>query len=76
MSPRAPRINAAKLLQALKRDGWEQVRQSGSHVTLKHPIKTTSVTVPKHAQVIIKPKTLEAILKQADLTTDDLRRLL
>jgi predicted RNA binding protein YcfA (HicA-like mRNA interferase family) len=76
MSPRAPRINAAKLLQALRRDGWEQVRQSGSHVTLKHPTKPTSVTVPKHAQVIIKPKTLEAILKQAGLTIDDLRNLL
>lgn len=35
MSPRSPRINAVELLRALKRDGWEQVRQSGSHVTLQ-----------------------------------------
>jgi len=76
MSPRSPRINAAELLRALRRDGWEQVRQSGSHVTLKHPTKSGNVTVPKHAQVILKPKTLEAILKQASLTTDNLRDLL
>jgi predicted RNA binding protein YcfA (HicA-like mRNA interferase family) len=76
MSPRSPRVNAVELLRALKRDGWEQVRQSGSHVTLKHPTKPSIVTVPKHAQVILKPKTLEAILKQAGLTTDDLRDLL
>lgn len=76
MSPKSPRINAVELLRALKRDGWEQVRQSGSHVTLKHPTKPGIVTVPKHVQVILKPKTLEAILKQASLTTDDLRDLL
>ncbi|MBA2392000.1 MAG: type II toxin-antitoxin system HicA family toxin [Ktedonobacteraceae bacterium] len=69
-------MNAVELLRALRRDGWEQVRQSGSHVTLKHPTKPGIATVPKHVQVILKPKTLEAILKQASLTTDDLRDLL
>jgi predicted RNA binding protein YcfA (HicA-like mRNA interferase family) len=76
MSPKMPRITAAELLRALRRDGWQQVRQSGSHVTLKHPTKPSIVTVPRHAKVIIKLKTLETILKQAGLTTDDLRELL
>jgi len=76
MSPRLPRITAFQLLRALKRDGWEQERQSGSHVILKHPTKKGHVTVPKHARVIIKPKTLESILEQAELTIDDLRELL
>jgi len=76
MSPKSPRINATQLLRALRRDGWEQIRQSGSHVMLKHPHKPGHVTVPKHATVILKPKTLESILEQAGLTVDELRELL
>ena len=76
MGQKLPRITAFQLLRALKRDGWQQVRQSGSHVTLKHPAKSGSVTVPKHASIVIKPKTLEAILEQAGLTSDELRELL
>jgi predicted RNA binding protein YcfA (HicA-like mRNA interferase family) len=76
MSPRLPRITAAELLRALRRDGWQQVRQSGSHVTLKHLRKRGTVTVPKHGHVILKLKTLEMILEQAELTADDLRELL
>ena len=73
---RLPRITAVQLLRALRRDGWQQVRQSGSHATFRHPVKLGSVTVPRHAGVIIKPKTLETILEQAELTADDLRQLL
>ncbi len=76
MSPKLPRITAAQLLRALRRDGWEQVRQSGSHVALRHPTKRGQVTVPKHASIILKPKTLESILEQAGLSKDELRELL
>ena len=76
MGQKLPRITAMELLRALKRDGWEQVRQSGSHVILKHADKGRHVTVPKHATVTIKPKTLETILKQAELTANQLRELL
>lgn len=76
MSPRLPRITAVELLRALKRVGWQPVRQSGSHVTLKHSIKQGSVTVPRHANVIIKSKTLSSILEQAGLTVNELRELL
>lgn len=76
MSPRSPRITAAKLLRALSCDGWKQVRQTGSHVILRHTLKPGRVTIPMHANVIIKPKTLEMILKQAEITSDDLKELL
>ncbi len=76
MSPRLPRITAVDLLRALKRDGWQPIRQSGSHVTLQHPTKSGHVTVPKHAHVIIKLKTLASILEQAELTVSDLLELL
>jgi len=76
MSEWLPRVNAAELLRALGRDGWQIVRQSGSHATLKHSTKSGYVTVPRHADVIIKPKTLASILKQAGLTVEELRNLL
>jgi predicted RNA binding protein YcfA (HicA-like mRNA interferase family) len=76
VSPRQPRITAAQLLRALTRDGWDQHHQTGSHLYLKHQTKPGMVTVARHAGVIIKPKTLAAILEQAGLTTDQLRNLL
>ncbi len=71
-----PRVTAAELLRALRRSGWEIVRQSGSHAILKHSIKPGRVTIAIHARVIIKPKTLETVLEQAGLTVDELRDLL
>jgi predicted RNA binding protein YcfA (HicA-like mRNA interferase family) len=76
VSPRQPRITAAQLLRALRRDGWDHHHQTGSHLYLKHETKPGMVTVARHAGVIIKPKTLAAILEQAGLTTDQLRDLL
>ncbi|MHB8598824.1 MAG: type II toxin-antitoxin system HicA family toxin [Ktedonobacteraceae bacterium] len=67
---------AVDLLRALKRDGWQPIRQSGSHVTLYHPTKPGHVTVPKHARVIIKLKTLASILEQSGLTVTELFELL
>lgn len=76
MSPKLPRITASELMRALRQDGWESARQSGSHLLLKHPHKTGYVIVPRHAGVTIKPKTLATILKQAGISIEDLRKLL
>lgn len=76
MSQRLPRISAADLLRALRRDGWVEHHQVGSHVQLKHPLKPGRVTVARHSGVILKPKTLTTVLKQAGLTVDQLRQLL
>jgi len=76
MSPKLPRITSAQLRRALRRDGWEVVRPSGSHALLKHPTKPGRVTLPIHANVTIKMKTLETILEQAELTVDELQDLL
>jgi predicted RNA binding protein YcfA (HicA-like mRNA interferase family) len=76
MSPRLPRITASELARALKRDGWQAVRQRGSHVILKHPTKQGRVTVPMHSTQTVRLKTLEAILEQAELTIEDLNGLL
>lgn len=76
MSPKLPHITALELLRALKHDGWQPARQSGSHMTLKHPYKKGCVIIPIHATRTLKPKTLATIMKQAELTLADLHNLL
>ncbi len=73
---RLPRVTAVELLRALRRDGWLQVRQHGSHVILKHPTKTGRVVVPMHTNKILRLQTLESILEEAELTSNALRELL
>ena len=74
--PRAPRVTGAELVRALKRAGWTEHEQEGSHVQLKHPTRPGKVTVPVHAGRVILPKTLANVLRQAGLSADDLRALL
>jgi len=53
-----PRVTGDKVVKALKRAGFEERRQRGSHCYLYHPEKDRLVTVPVHAGKIIAPKTL------------------
>ncbi len=55
-----------KVLKELYNDGWYEVRQTGSHMQLKHPSKRGLVTVPIHGGDIAKG-TLHSIYKQAGL---------
>lgn len=59
-------LKPKELIKILKKDGWYEVRQKGSHKQFKHPIKKGLVTVPYHNKEL-DPKTLNSILKQAGL---------
>jgi predicted RNA binding protein YcfA (HicA-like mRNA interferase family) len=74
MSEKIPAVGGSQLRRALKRDGWEEVRQRGSHVRLEKEDK--SLTIPDHGGRIIPRGTLGAVLKAAGLTPDDLRVLM
>jgi len=76
VSPKLPRLTADELLRALRRDGWQVVRQKGSHVHLTHPEKPGRVTVPRHSAATLHPKVLTSVLDQAGITVDELRKLL
>jgi len=76
VSLRLPRLTAREVLRALRRDGWHETAQVGSHLALRHDTRPGKVTVPVHAGDILAPKTLQSILNQAGLTVDDLRNLL
>lgn len=74
MSPRQPVVSGERLIKALRQEGWEVVRQRGSHVRLKKPGRRHALVVPLHRE--LRRGTLAGILRDADLSADDLRRLL
>jgi predicted RNA binding protein YcfA (HicA-like mRNA interferase family) len=74
VSPRQPVVSGAQLVKALERDGWAVIRQRGSHVRLKKTGRQMALVVPLHKE--LRKGTLAGILRDADLGTDALRRLL
>jgi predicted RNA binding protein YcfA (HicA-like mRNA interferase family) len=60
------------MVAVLKRAGFRQVRQRGSHVSMQKENYRT--VVPLHSD--LSPGTLLAILKQSGLSRDELSRLL
>ena len=72
---RLPTLTPRKVVAALKRAGFAEDRQHGSHLYLWHSVRGVGVTIPMHARDLPRG-TLKAILAQAGLTEDDLRRLL
>ncbi len=69
--PKLPRISSREAIRALERLGFEQVRQTGSHVVLKKETEEGKVgcVVPMHRE--LKVGTLSGIIKQARVTVEE-----
>lgn len=69
--PKMPRISSREAILALERLGFEQVRQTGSHVVMKKQTEEGIVgcVVPMHRE--LKIGTLSGILKQARVTAEE-----
>jgi predicted RNA binding protein YcfA (HicA-like mRNA interferase family) len=65
--PKLPQTSGAEVIRAPRRLGFEQVRQSGSHVIMRRDTK--GCVVPLHAE--IKVGTLASVLRQAGVSTED-----
>ncbi len=59
-----------ELFRLLKKEGWFEVRQKGSHIVMQHPTNPEQLTVPYHAGKEVKKGLLKALLKQADIKTN------
>jgi predicted RNA binding protein YcfA (HicA-like mRNA interferase family) len=55
------------VLKRLRADGWQIVRQRGSHRQFQHPTKMGTVTVAGKPGEELHPKTAASILKQSGL---------
>jgi predicted RNA binding protein YcfA (HicA-like mRNA interferase family) len=69
--PRMPRISSKKAIRALECLGFEQVRQTGSHVVMKKETEEGEIgcVVPLHRE--LKVGTLSSILKQAQIAIEE-----
>ena len=71
-----PSLNARKVIRALKRVGFVEDRQKGSHLILIHPKTSARTVVPVHSGRTIKESLLRAIVRDAQLTVDEFIELL
>ena len=62
-------VNGAEAVRALRRLGFEERRQTGSHVILRRGGRT--VVVPMHRP--IKPGTLRGLIEQAGISPEAFR---
>lgn len=70
-----PRISGREVVKALKKIGYEQDRQRGSHIVLRQTAYPhRRVTVPDHREVA--KGTLRAIIREVGLTVDEFKTLL
>ena len=72
---RLPRVPGMRIISALKHAGFEVIRIKGSHYFLRHPDGRTTV-VPVHRGEDIGPGLLNQILRDCEITADELRKLL
>ncbi|MGY4706929.1 type II toxin-antitoxin system HicA family toxin [Candidatus Bipolaricaulota sp. J31] len=66
-------LSSEDVLRALKRAGFEVIRQRGSHMRLKHPDGRV-VTVPRHRE--IGRGLLRKIIRDAELSVEEFLKLL
>lgn len=71
MTERLPRVTANQVIRALEKVGFTLVRQSGSHKIFKNRAGRR-VTVPHHSGETLHPKILRSILRDAELTIEQL----
>ena len=75
--PKLPQISGPTLIRVLKKEGWAEVGQKGSHkklVRYSQPIGKAIIIIPQHK--VLKKSTLSIILKRSGLTAEKLKKLL
>ena len=75
MSEKLPRISGKQLLGALLALEFEVIRVRGSHHLLRHADGRTTV-IPVHGKETIGPGLIGKILRDCELTREELREAL
>lgn len=68
---RMPQVQARELIAFLKRRGFVEDRQAGSHLTLWNTARQITVTIPVHAGCSLGRGLAVRILKDAGFTAED-----
>jgi len=75
MSGGLPKITAKEIIIILEKLGFYLARQSGSHKIYKNT-EGKRITVPFHAGKILHPKILKSIMKDANISEEQLEEML
>jgi len=57
-------MRSRAVIKLIEKDGWVEVRQSGSHKQFRHPSRPGTITVP-HPKAAMATGTLKSIEKQS-----------
>ena len=60
-------MKSSQLIKILKNDEWYVIRQSGSHMMMKHLLKSGQLVVPDHGSSEVGKGLENKILKAAGL---------
>lgn len=71
--PKLPVIKYREIVNALRRNGFEEVRSKGSHLQMKKG--NLLVTIPMHRKDVSQA-TLKSILRQARIDVEEFQKLI
>jgi predicted RNA binding protein YcfA (HicA-like mRNA interferase family) len=74
--PRLPSLSAKEVIRALKKAGFVEDRQKGSHLVMRHPATDARTVIPIHPGKTVKRPLLHAILADAKLSVSEFLKLL
>lgn len=74
--PKLPILSGKKLLKALRKNGFIELRQRGSHVFVENPDNKVSTVIPVHKNEDLGKGILKSILSDLELSVEDLIRML
>ena len=74
--PKLPVVSGKDVVKALSKIGFEHVRTSGSHAILNKQTEQGKITIPVPLHKELAKGTLKSIMRQAELTLEDLLKLL
>jgi predicted RNA binding protein YcfA (HicA-like mRNA interferase family) len=75
VTEKLPAITPRQLIRVLEQKGWRLDRVRGSHHVMVHPDQRRAIPVPMHNRDL-KSGTLAAILRNAGISREELRKML
>ena len=67
--PTLPNLSGKAVIKAFESDGWERVRQRGSHVVLVKDGSMATLSIPNHKEVA--KGTLRSLIRASGLSVDE-----
>jgi len=67
--PPLPTLSGREVVKAFGKDGWQMVRQRGSHMILVKPGHMATLSVPDHREVA--KGTLRSLVRSSGLSMED-----